>query len=195
MKEISFVYTLIMTSWKLPKENISLKLVGLAPSDICTRCLVNVHPTGRKLTVLKRAGWRRGESPKTCYPCWQVCGQPVSIRIQAETAPGISCHWYLKLMGPICCFLLACSFGWAPPTIRVFETLQSGSRDLSPLRHLIRVMRKHDLTNFSQKMSCKKKEIFIEHFQNIYWKLCMLLLKKSYTFVGNIILLVNIDFW
>ena len=31
-------------------------------------------------------------------------------------------------------------------TIRVFTTLQSEPRDLSPLRHLIRVMRRHDLT-------------------------------------------------
>ena len=33
-----------------------------------------------------------------------------------------------------------------PLTIRVFTTLQSDPRDLWPLRHLIRVMRRHDLT-------------------------------------------------
>ena len=43
--------------------------------------------------------------------------------------------------------------GPAPLTIRVFTTLQSvvqsDPRDLWPLRHLIRVIRKHDLTNIS----------------------------------------------
>ena len=39
-----------------------------------------------------------------------------------------------------------CLLGPAPLTIRVFKTLQSDPRDLWPLRHLIRVMRRHDLT-------------------------------------------------
>ena len=34
----------------------------------------------------------------------------------------------------------------APLTIKAFTTLQSDPRDLWPLRHLIRVMRRHDLT-------------------------------------------------
>ena len=36
--------------------------------------------------------------------------------------------------------------GWAPLTIRVYTTLQSDPKDLWPLRHLIRVMKRHDLT-------------------------------------------------
>ena len=42
--------------------------------------------------------------------------------------------------------LVPCLVGWAPLTIRVFTTLQGNPRDLWPLRHLIRVMRGHDLT-------------------------------------------------
>ena len=41
---------------------------------------------------------------------------------------------------------LACLVPLAPLTIRVFTTLESDPRDLWPLRHLIRVMRRHDLT-------------------------------------------------
>ena len=41
------------------------------------------------------------------------------------------------------------SLGWAPLTIRVFTALQSDPRDLWPQRHLIRVMRRHDLTKES----------------------------------------------
>ena len=41
---------------------------------------------------------------------------------------------------------LAWSVPWAPLTIRQFTTLQSDPGDLWPLRHLIRVMRRHDLT-------------------------------------------------
>ena len=44
------------------------------------------------------------------------------------------------------CLSLASLLALTPLTIRVFTTLQSEPRDLWPLRHLIRVMRRHDLT-------------------------------------------------
>ena len=44
------------------------------------------------------------------------------------------------------CLSLACLLALTKLTIRVFTTLQSEPRDLWPLRHLIRVMRRHDLT-------------------------------------------------
>ena len=44
------------------------------------------------------------------------------------------------------CPLLGLLVGPAPLTIRVFKTLQSDPRDLWSLRHLIRVMRRQDLT-------------------------------------------------
>ena len=44
------------------------------------------------------------------------------------------------------CPLVGWYLGLTPLTIRQFTTLQSDLRDLWPLRHLIRVMRRHDLT-------------------------------------------------
>ena len=48
------------------------------------------------------------------------------------------------------CLSLVWSVPLTPLTIRVFTALQSEPRDLWPLRHLIRVMRRHDLSTFSQ---------------------------------------------
>ena len=45
------------------------------------------------------------------------------------------------------CPLVGLLVGPPPLTIRVFRTLQSDPRDLWPLRHLIKMMRIHDLTN------------------------------------------------
>ena len=42
--------------------------------------------------------------------------------------------------------LVPCLLAWAPLTIREFTTLQSDPRDLWPLRHLIRGMRRHNTT-------------------------------------------------
>ena len=44
--------------------------------------------------------------------------------------------------------LVLCLLCLTPLTIRVFTTLQSEPRDLWPLRHLISVMRRHDLSTF-----------------------------------------------
>ena len=43
-------------------------------------------------------------------------------------------------------------------TIRVFTTLQSDPRDLWPLRHLIRVMKRHDMTKKIDKDKYKGKD-------------------------------------
>ena len=53
------------------------------------------------------------------------------------------------------CPLLGLSVCLTKLTIRVFTTLQSDPRDLWPLRHLIRVMRRHDMT----KKNYKDKDI------------------------------------
>ena len=51
------------------------------------------------------------------------------------------------------------SLAWAPLTIREFTTLQSDPRDLSPLRHLISVMRRHDLAKkYNDKDKDKDKD-------------------------------------
>ena len=52
-------------------------------------------------------------------------------------------------IGDLVPWLVGWSVGPLPLTIRVFTTLQSEPRDLWPLRHLIRVMRRHDLTKKS----------------------------------------------
>ena len=56
----------------------------------------------------------------------------------------------------------------APLTIRAFTTLQSDPRDLWPLGHLIRVMRRHDLTQkktVTKTNTKTKTNIFREHIQ------------------------------
>ena len=50
------------------------------------------------------------------------------------------------------------SLALAPLTIRVFTTLQSDPRDLLPLRHLIRVMKRHDMTKKIDKDKYKDKD-------------------------------------
>ena len=55
-----------------------------------------------------------------------------------------------------------------------FLTLKSNPRDLWPLRHLIRVMRRHDLT--------KKIEFFFEHFSNKLKKRFKKSLKRNFNF-------------
>ena len=73
--------------------NISLKFVDLARLYLIRGGLSIDHPTGRKLTVLKRASGRRGESPITGYPpLAPLCKKPVSIWIQAGTTYDLSCH-------------------------------------------------------------------------------------------------------
>jgi len=71
------------------------------------------------------------------------------------------------------------SLAWAPLTIRVFTTLQSDPRDLWPLRHLIRVMKGHDLTNKKTMtntntwtMTMTKTNTFWEHLQRATLETC-----------------------
>ena len=68
----------------------------------------------------------RTEKVSTVWPNWEV----QFLAVQNSS------------IGLIVCW----SVGPAPLTIKAFTTLQSDPRDLWPLRHLIRVMRRHDLT-------------------------------------------------
>ena len=58
-----------------------------------------------------------------------------------------------------------------PLTIRVFTTLQSDPRDLWPLRHLFRVMRRHDMTKKLTKKMTKTKT-FWEHLLRAILETC-----------------------
>ena len=55
------------------------------------------------------------------------------------------------------CPLPPWSLGWSPLTIRVFTTLQSDPRDLWPLKHLTRGMRRHDMTKKKTMTKTKTK--------------------------------------
>ena len=71
---------------------------------------------------------------KLLHSC-QLCDSFVTVLIFSLAVHNSS-------IGDLVCPLV----GLTPLTIRVFTTLQSDPRDLWPLRHLIRVMRRHDLT-------------------------------------------------
>ena len=53
----------------------------------------------------------------------------------------------------------------APLTIRVITTLQSDPRDFRPLRHLIRVMRRHDLTKKNIKRQIQRQRQWQRHYR------------------------------
>ena len=75
--------------------------------------------------------------------------------------------------------LVPCLVRLTPLTIRVFTTLQSDPRDLWPLRHVIRVMKGHDLTNKktmtntnTKTMTMTKTNTFWEHLQRATLETC-----------------------
>ena len=56
--------------------------------------------------------------------------------------------------------------GPAPLTIRVFTTLQSDPRDWWPLGHLVRVMRRHDMTKRNWQRQIQRQWQRQRHFKN-----------------------------
>ena len=91
-------------------------------------------------------------------------------------------HWFLAVQNRSVGDLVPWSVGWAPLTIRVTTTLQSDPRNLWPLRHLIRVIMRHDLTNKKTmtKTNTKTKTMtFKKHNQRAILEPCDLLYKWS----------------
>ena len=102
-------------------------------------------------SVMKKEGWSK--SGVVCMgaislslakpsPCWWPPATFCINSTQQRAGFSISqLHFFLGWIISNVDWLV----GPAPLTIRVFTTLQSDPRDFWPLRHLIRVMRRHDL--------------------------------------------------